>query len=144
MPAPRKARSEQLVQVANRRVTRAARSALTADEAARVGRMGLTSVNDFSEIRAVLQYQVERTAREWLAADAAARSARPRLAFDDAGFEKRAIADTGKQELVNTIADERFSSSSANVLTPNGRSNKGVRSRKPAVRLSDELPNSDE
>src|SRR5215471_17103233 len=49
--------------------------------------MGSSVVNDFAEISAVLQDQVERTARERLAADAATRSARPRLAVDAAGIE---------------------------------------------------------
>src|SRR5215467_4750083 len=49
--------------------------------------MGLSVVNDFAEISAVLQDQVERTARERLAADDPTRSARPRLAVDPAGIE---------------------------------------------------------
>src|SRR5215469_4201978 len=49
--------------------------------------MGSSGVNDFAEIRAVLQDQVERAAREWLAADAATRRARPRLAFAAVGVE---------------------------------------------------------
>src|SRR5215471_21821484 len=49
--------------------------------------MGSSVVNDFAEISAVLQDQVERAAREWLAADEPARSGRPCLAVDVADIE---------------------------------------------------------
>src|SRR6201984_3662276 len=52
-----------------------------------LARMGLLLVNDLASVNAVLQHQVERAAREWLAALQATRSARPRLAFEPAGFQ---------------------------------------------------------
>ena len=52
-----------------------------------LARMGLLLVNDLASVNAVLQHQVERAVREWLAALQATRSARPRLAFDPAGFQ---------------------------------------------------------
>src|ERR1700730_12450645 len=49
----------------------------------------LAPMNDFAEIGAVLQHQVERATRERLAAHEPPGSARPRLTFDPARFELR-------------------------------------------------------
>src|ERR1700680_1446169 len=52
-----------------------------------LARVGLLPGNDLASVNAGLQQQVKRAAREWFAALQATRSARPRLAFDRAGFQ---------------------------------------------------------
>src|SRR6202042_1210532 len=60
------------------------------DDRRGLARMELALVNDFAEIGAVLQHQVERAARERLAAHEAPGGARPPLTFYSPRFARRA------------------------------------------------------